>query len=469
MSKRNIILIAIILGVITLGAFIFLSFYEPKSKMGDSVENTNFFANFFPFGNNKNTTPKETNNPTDVSGYIPPTETTPANMKLKKVSSFPVAGFGIFMKERFKDVANPNPTPIIPLTGEENNTTTNTKADLEVQKTKAKDKKTKTSIVKPVAPPTEFVPTLRYVNKATGNIYQTFAEKINERKFSSNIIPKVYEAFFGNKGESVIMRYLKKDNKTIETFVGTLPKEYLGADSTGISEIRGSFLPENISDLSISPDYSKLFYLFNTGEGVAGITYSLETNTKVQVFNSPFTEWLSFWPNNKIITVTTKPSFNTLGYMYTINVDKKDFNKTLGGINGLTTLTSPDGKMVLYGDNNLSLNIFNTEESTSTSVGVKTLPEKCAWGKASDVIYCAVPKSIENAQYPDSWYQGEISFSDEIWKIDAKSGNTEIILNPTDIEGGEDVDGIKLGLDEGENFLFFVNKKDSYLWELNLK
>ena len=95
---------------------------------------------------------------------------------------------------------------------------------------------------------------LRYVDKATGNIYQTFADKIDERKFSSSVIPRVYEAFFGNEGESVIMRYLKTDNRTIETFVGALPKEFLGSDSVGTNEIKGSFLPENISDISVSPD-----------------------------------------------------------------------------------------------------------------------------------------------------------------------------------------------------------------------
>ena len=60
--------------------------------------------------------------------------------------------------------------------------------------------------------------------------------------------------FFGIRASLVIMRYLKKTdprqgeagNQTIETFVGTLPKEYLGADSIGTSEITGSFLPEKI-------------------------------------------------------------------------------------------------------------------------------------------------------------------------------------------------------------------------------
>ena len=438
MSKRNLILIVIVLMVIVAGAFVFFYFYQPEEQTVDGTEDTNFFANFLPFGKSKTTTPTDTTPPIDVSGFEPTPEEEIQNVNLKKVSSFPVAGFGVFMKERYKEVSE-----------EEGNLTPPAKGDSWGL--------------------TEFVPMLRYIDKATGNIYQTFADKIDERKFSSSIIPRVYEAYFGNMGESVIMRYLKTDNRTIETFVSILPKEFLGSDSAGTNEIKGSFLPENISDISVSPDTSKIFYLFDVGDGALGITLVLQTNTKVQVFDSPFTEWLSSWPNNKMITITTKPSANVLGYMYAIDPDKKDFNKILGGINGLTTLTSPDGRMVLYSNNNLSLSVFNRNTGNSNLLGVKTLPEKCAWGLASDIIYCAVPRFIEQAQYPDSWYQGEISFSDEIWKIDVESGNTTMIADPVLVENGEEIDAIKLNLDEGQNYLFFVNKKDSYLWELNLK
>lgn len=437
MSKRNVILIAIILVVIAAVIWGFFYFYQPQSQTTDTTVGTNFFANFLPFGTGKTTIPTGTTLPVDISGFEPAPEGEVQDTMLKKVSSFPITGFGIFMKERFKDIVTA-PTP----EGVE---------------------------VKPVSPPTEFMPALRYVNKATGNIYQTFADRIDERKFSSTTVPMVYEAYLGNKGESVIMRYLRSDNKTIETFVGALQKEYLGADSVGTNEINGSFLPENIFDVSMSPDASKIFYLFKIGDIATGIIYSLQTNTKVQVFDSPFTEWLSSWPNNKMITVTTKPSANVPGYAYAINPDKKDFNKILGGINGMTTLASPDGKMTLWSDNNLSLNIFNLDTRSSNLLGVKTLPEKCVWGSASDIIYCAVPKFIDRVQYPDSWYQGEISFSDAIWKIDVKSGNTIMILDPMLITGGEDTDGIKLSLDETQSYLFFINKKDSYLWKLNLR
>lgn len=433
MSKRNAILLIIILVIVIISVFGFLYFRQRAITPGVD-EGTNFFSQFNPFGSGTTKPPTTTTPPTDVSGYIPPEDT--AKLQLRKVSSMPIAGFTVYQKERLKEVQ---------ITSEVTN--------------------------KPTPPQTEFMPSLRYVDRASGNIYQTFADKIEERKFSGTVIPKVYEAFFGNKGESVVMRYLKADGKTIETFVGNLPKEYLGADTSGENEVKGVLLPENTKDVSLSPSVESMFYLFNIGENIAGTTLNFLTNKKVQVFDSAFTEWLSQWPKSSMITLTTKPSSLVPGYMYSIDPGSisKTLNKILGGINGLTTQTSPSGKLVLYGNNTLSLSLYHIDTKTLETLGVKTLPEKCVWGGVSDVIYCAVPKITAGANFPDTWYQGEISFEDQIWKIDIITGNTTLIADPSILEGGEDVDAIKLAMDEGENYLFFVNKKDSFLWELELK
>jgi len=265
------------------------------------------------------------------------------------------------------------------------------------------------------------------------------------------------------------MRYLKTDGRTIETFASNLPKELLGADPTVTNEIKGSFLPENIKDISLSPDNSSIFYLFNSGDNMVGTTMNLATSKKVQIFTSPFTEWLSQWPSTGTITLTTKPASGIPGYMYTLNTNTKNLSSSLGNINGLTTLSSPNGKLILYNNDSLSLNIYHTDTKVSDPVGVRTMPEKCIWSSASDAIYCAVPKSIPLGTYPDSWYQGEVSFSDQIWKIDIKTGNTTLLVDPLTISGGEEMDGTKLALDAGGNYLFFVNKKDSFLWEFALK
>ena len=419
MSTRNLVLLIIVLVILLAGAFGFFYLYRPATQT-PAGESPNFVATLWPFGQSGTTTPGDTTPPADISGYTPPSPQNTVTAKLHRVSSMPIAGYGVFMKQRYGETI------------------------------------------------AETVPYIRYADRAMGNTYQTFADKIEERKFSVTNVPKLYEAYFGNGGESVTMRYLKEDSKTIETFAGVLPKEILGGDTGVENQLAGSFLPENISDVSISPDFSKIFYLLPSGDGTVGITAFASGEGKNQVFSSPFTEWLSQWPNQRMITLTTKPSGVALGYMYAVDPNQKDFNKILGGINGLTTLASPSGKLVLYADNNLSLKIFNIGTGETVRAGVKTLPEKCVWGSGSDTVYCAVPKYISSVIYPDSWYQGETSFSDEIWKIDVLNGNGVLLADPTTIENAYNIDGINLKLSEEEKYLFLVNKNDSYLWELEL-
>jgi hypothetical protein len=368
----------------------------------------------------------------------------------------------MFSKERLVPVvATTQTTPSTTQTSTSTTTTASTTPSTKVI--------TKKATTKPVAPPTEMALALRYVAKATGNIYETFADTIQEGQFSTTTIPEVYDAYFGNNGNSVAMRYLQNDGETIATFIGNLPKEIFGADMVANNKIMGSLLPNNIKSISLSPDGSSMFYLFDSGDDMIGTTLNFATNKKVQIFDSPFTEWSSVWGNSKTITLTTKPASGIPGYVYEMDQKGKNFNQILGNINGLTTLESPDGKLLLYGDDGLNLSVYNINTNTSTLLGVKTMPEKCVWSDDSATIYCAVPKYIPALQYPDAWYQGEVSFDDQFWKIDIATGNTTMLVDPITMPDGQKIDGIKLAVDSGENYLFFVNKKDSYLWEFSLK
>ena len=169
MSKRNFILLIIVLVIIVLVVFGFLYMRQNAQTPGEDGGGTNFLSQFNPFGTGGKPSGTPTGQePVDVSGYEPGPEQ--GEIKLKKVSSMPIAGFTVYAKERLIEV----PPIITPTTPEETDPkpTTNTK---------------------PVPPATEFVSALRYVDRTNGNIYQTFADKIEERRFSGTVIPKVYE------------------------------------------------------------------------------------------------------------------------------------------------------------------------------------------------------------------------------------------------------------------------------------
>lgn len=438
MSKRNIILLIILLVILALVAVVATRpNLEVTEEPGGSTGN-NFFSNFFNFsglrndeGGDQNT--PDTNAPVQTDGY-----TVNGLMFLRKASSMPVAGFGVLEKEVFAYV--PPPEPI----------------DGEVVETEA-----------PETPTTEYQTTVRYVAIENGNLYQTEAGKPDERKVSDATIPLVREALFAQDGSSVILRYLK-NNSIIETFVRELPAEVLGADSAVTGKIDGSFLPEDVTDIVTSPEGKSVFYITNIRSGASGTIANSLGKDKDQVFNSAYTEWLADWPHADLITVTTKPSAGVPGYMYGINPHTKSFNKIMGNIDGLTTKTSPNGDLVLYAGDNLRLSIYNIETGETTNTNISTLPEKCTWFTNNEDIFCGVPSFTPAYNYPDSWYQGEVSFTDNVWHITASTGNGSMILNPTE-ESRESVDIIKPTLSADGDYMFFLNKKDYYLWELKLK
>lgn len=313
---------------------------------------------------------------------------------------------------------------------------------------------------KPSEPPST-TPRIRFVERGTGYIYDIDAIGKNEKKVSGTTIVRASDALFADGGATVIERYIKNDNVTAATFMGRI-----NADTTsGVGSIVGSFLPDDISDITVSPDGKSILYLAPTSDGIAGISIKTTGENKKQLFTSPFTEWLVDWQKGGMY-LTTKASGITDGFSYKISTTG-GFERQLGNILGLTTKNSPDGKMVLYsigGDTNLSLRYLSLKDHSDFDSGLKTLPEKCVWSKDSITLYCAAPEKLPDGIYPDMWYQGRIVTEDRIWKINTETGTIEKISPNTAIK----LDVTKITLDQNEQYLYFVNKKDFTLWSLLL-
>lgn len=303
----------------------------------------------------------------------------------------------------------------------------------------------------------EQAPSVRYVEKMNGHIYKMFLDTKAKEKISNSTIPSIYEAFFDNTANTVIYRYLSAD-KIINSFMATL-----GAP-------KGEFLPQNISDLSISRDKTKFFYLTeNNSNGVTGFIGTFGETKRDIVFNHPFTEWLSEWDTNQRIFLTTKPSYDVKGSIFLLNTTNKTISKIFGGVTGLTTLVNPIGSLVLYSSSTETgpkLGVFDINKHTTKDLDTYGLPEKCVWSSDNINVYCGVPNVITGNQYPDYWYQGLISFDDYFVKINTETGDKTTIANSMD---ETPVDGTRLFLDKTESSLFFINKKDSTLWSLDLK
>jgi len=304
---------------------------------------------------------------------------------------------------------------------------------------------------------------IRYIERETGHIFEASVGNLTQERLTNTTIPRVYEALWSQDGESVVLRYLREDDETIQSFSGRIAT--LEEDSVlGEGSLEGIFLSAQIKDLDFFGN--QIFSLIKTSNGSIGIVSDPDDTNKNQVFSSPLNEWLVGWPSRNTITLTTKPSSGIPGYLYFLDIGDESLERVLGGISNLTTLTNLDLSKVLYSTNG-SLRVLDRASGESVSLSLNTLPEKCVWGKInSSVVYCGIPKSLP-AGLPETWYQGLISLSDDIWKINTDTGQTDVLVMPRD-EYGIEIDLTKPSLDEDERYLLFLNKKDSSLWILKI-
>ncbi|MEK7538711.1 MAG: hypothetical protein AAB552_02625 [Patescibacteria group bacterium] len=316
----------------------------------------------------------------------------------------------------------------------------------------------------------------RSLERGLGHIFETNLETLVESRISGETYPGITEAFFGNNGKSVIIRSLSEQEgiaiKTRSLGLTAPTISFAPANSdTGEANIpppTETNLPDYIPHLGVAEDGAdKIFYMENSFSSARGSTSNFKGTAISTIFNSSFTEWLPQLPNQKLATLTTKPSSNVPGHLYFIDTQSSALTKILGDVKGLTTTTSRDGKFVLYTEVKAgvpNLIAYDVAKKESRPLSLNTLAEKCGWSTKDPVIaYCAIPENPPRGQYPDQWYQGVISFSDSMWKINAKTGFAEKIFTPEKYRGGI-MDIINPIVSSDEAYLVFINKKTSTPW-----
>jgi hypothetical protein len=401
MNKRNYILATIlVLVLIGLIVFYFTSSQNPTGNGG--VVNT--FKSFFPFGGDevinedRPIVSDDDNNQNNNSTDI--------TKKLRKLSSEPVSGAG----------------------------TMDVKAGTVV----------------------------RYIEKATGHIFEVELFSPRQGRISNTTIPKVYDAIWGNKNNSLIARYLKDDDSTVDTFSLTIKETSTTTENT----ISGIAFPGNISDVSVFD--TSVFFIEQTQSGSNGYLSNWSGGNKKIIWNSPIKELVSQYINGNTVALSTKMEENTDGFLYFVNTSNASMKKVLGNIKGLSSLASPDATKVIYikqGDD-FSMNLYDLSKKTYTTITPETFPEKCTWA-SKNIVYCAVPKEGLSSGSLTSWYKGINQYTDDIWKYDLINNVSEIVSDLKN-DGGEVIDVTKPLLSQNEQYLVFINKIDNSLWSLDL-
>jgi len=317
--------------------------------------------------------------------------------------------------------------------------------------------------------------TFRYIERATGHLYEARENSLTQTRLSNTTLPKINDATFTPDGENVLLQYVGEDNETVETLVAKVTAKSTTSPDTfqvvadGYA-LEGVYLAKNLVSVDILQKGIS-YVLKNTDGGISVVLADLRDQTKRLLHQSPFTEWMIQQVNDGVITLTTKADSRTGGYMYELNTSGGAPTKVLEDIPGLTTLTSPKKTWVIYStgrESELETYAYNTTTKQTKRLGVKTLPEKCVFSiQKEDLLFCGATDQPERVSYPETWYQGATSFNDNLWKINLSSEEYDALLVNKE-EVPESFDMTKLILSPRDEFILFVNKKDLTLWSIDI-
>lgn len=308
---------------------------------------------------------------------------------------------------------------------------------------------------------------VRYIEKATGHIFETEMFSPKQTRISNTTIPLVYDALWGSGANSLLTRYLGDDDFTVNTYT-LLLKNIASSSVPTENTLSGISFPGGISDVAVYGN--SVFYLQQSSTFAQGYVSNFDGSKKKLIWSSEIKELNPQFVNDKTVALTTKPYPFVNGYLYFVDTGTGATKRVLGNIQGLSSLVSPDAKFILYLEqkSGVTLSLYDISKKTNTLIYPATFPEKCVWSKKDvSIVYCAGPKNTLSNSSLTNWYQGQIYMTDDIWKYNLKD-NTSTILEDLSADSGEQIDVVKPILSENEQYLVFINKIDNSLWTLDL-
>lgn len=308
---------------------------------------------------------------------------------------------------------------------------------------------------------------VRYVDRATGHIYDINPATLEKVTILNTTLPKVYQAIWKQDASGFIMRSVA-DQSDVMTNVAIVLTPPNASSTDGLYKAQTTLLRGEIGDIVVIPD-DRLLYNLNSSGSVSMASF---TGEKPQtLYTSTFTEWRLHPINTSVALLVTKASVSALGYAYTLNLKSGGLTKVLGPLQALTILPNQDGKRLAYAwleNGDLRFSTLNLSTKSVLPVTPVTLPEKCVWSKKiSSIIICGAPSSGLGVNVPDLWYRGEMAYTDNVWRFNTDTDTAEILVEPKE-DFKVELDVTSPILSPDEDYLFFINKSDLSLWALRL-
>ena len=129
---------------------------------------------------------------------------------------------------------------------------------------------------------------IRFIARENGHIFEIPADSATQKRISNTTILRIWDTLWLKGAERFIARFLDEESSEIESFYAEIIPE---GEIENTSTLDGSFLPKNITEITYSEDKDKIFYISSSGDGSVGIISNPDGSKKVQILDSPISEW----------------------------------------------------------------------------------------------------------------------------------------------------------------------------------
>ncbi|MBU0749890.1 hypothetical protein KKH15_00010 [Patescibacteria group bacterium] len=297
---------------------------------------------------------------------------------------------------------------------------------------------------------------IRYIERASGNVYSFVLHDRTLTRLGNRTLPGIQRAAWVADGTRAFVQYLNTD-----TAIDTVETYSLPANGDG-----GYFLEEGLDQIDVLG--STLVTLLSNASGSVATTAEIDGSAPRTLFSTPLSS-IQLHLSSGSYVAATKASSALDGYAFLVSPTSGAFTRILGPLRGLSVLPSPTGTKILYSyvsQGAVRMSLFDTATRSSIVLPLSTLSEKCAWSSDEAFIYCAIPSSFTGT-LPDDWYQGAVSTSDRLWRIDLTARLATLLIDPA--EAAEvSIDAVGVTVDANSDSVTFTNRKDGSLWVYDL-
>ncbi len=309
---------------------------------------------------------------------------------------------------------------------------------------------------------------LIYVERGTGHIYRLDQSTKDKVRLSAATFSPVWAAAWAQDAAKTYFFIQTSQGGNSSWYRIALTNRELVATSTQVTT-NAIRLAGTIEDIIPAPDHKTIFTLETNRDKALGYTSKPDGANRTLVWSSNYPDWRVWWPTANYLYLATKADSTMPSVAERLNLTTKIAERLLEGSSGLSLMPEQGGERAIYSVTrfgSFSTYWLNPTDNKSLILPIITQPEKCVWPKG-EIIWCFVPSSVPNSNYPESWYQGLVSFADQLRHINITNNQSQLVVDPATLN--LTIDALSPKLDQVKNYLYFINKGDGRLWRANVQ